>query len=84
MSKFGNLKKTTTNAPAPVAQIVPPSNPSVQANRQGRKAISGYFSPEMSYAMRMTAMQRGITLEKAMAEAFDMWLRQNGASPIGG
>lgn len=87
MSKFANLRKATANqAPEPPAIRIDAERPragSIQANRRGRKAISGYFSPEMSVAMRSTAIKRGLTLQEAMAEAFNLWLRENGASPIG-
>lgn len=88
MSKFANLRKATSNpAPEPIAANADTGAQAragtTQANRLGRKAISGYFSPEMSIAMRSTAIKRGLTLQEAMAEAFNLWLRENGASPIG-
>ncbi len=80
MSRFDQLKQAPANMqPAPVHT----NAPSVQANRQGRKSIAGYFSPAMSLAMRTTAMRRGISLQDAMGEAFNLWLRENGESPIG-
>jgi hypothetical protein len=79
MSRFGNLKEAAANVPEPV-QL---AGKATQENRHGRKVISGYFSPAMSVAMRTTALRRGITLQQAMAEAFNMWLRDNGESPIG-
>lgn len=78
MSRFSNLKEAAANAPEPVTITT-----SAQENRVGRKVISGYFTPAMSVAMRTTAMRRGITLQQAMAEAFNLWLRDNGESPIG-
>jgi len=56
--------------------VLPPS-------RVGRKAISGYFSPEMSLAMHTCARRGGISLQALMAEAFDDVLRKYGESPIG-
>lgn len=80
MTRFANLKDSAANNdPAPPM----PHNLSGQQNRQGRKAISGYFSPQMSVAMRSTALRNGVTLQEAMAEAFNDWLRKNGESPIG-
>ncbi|WP_413783085.1 ribbon-helix-helix domain-containing protein [Novosphingobium resinovorum] len=58
------------------AQASPPS-------RIGRKAISGYFSQEMSLAMHLCARRRGISLQDLMAEAFNDVLRKHGESPIG-
>src|SRR3546814_11968027 len=51
------------------------SNP-VATSRQGKKAMTGYFSPEMSFAMHMTARKHGMSLQDAMAEAFHDWLRK--------
>src|SRR3546814_12612009 len=58
------------------------SNP-VAPSRQGKKAMTGYFSPEMSFAMHMTARKHGMSLQDAMAEAFNDWLRKMGESPVG-
>jgi hypothetical protein len=52
-------------------------------SRQGKKAMTGYFSPEMSFAMHMSARRNGMSLQDAMAEAFNDWLRKMGESPVG-
>ena len=52
-------------------------------SRQGKKAITGYFSPEMSFAMHMTARKHGMSLQGSMAEPFHDWLRKMGESPVG-
>src|SRR3546814_8407502 len=57
------------------------SNP-VAPSRQGKKAITGYFSPEMSFAMHMPARKHGMSLQDAMAEAFNAWLRKRGERPV--
>ena len=49
----------------------------------GMKAMTGYFSPEMSFAMHMTSRKNGMSLQDAMAEAFNDWLRKMGESPVG-
>lgn len=85
MNRFANLadrkptdEVTDQTAPAsPVAQI--PTPPS----RVGRKAISGYFSPELSLALHTCARRNGLSLQDLMAEAFDDVLRKYGESPIG-
>jgi hypothetical protein len=85
MNRFANLADrqpkndaADQTAPAsPVAQI--PTPPS----RVGRKAISGYFSPEMSLALHTCARRHGLSLQDLMAEAFDDVLRKYGESPIG-
>jgi hypothetical protein len=89
MNRFANLAdrkpKDEGAAPAPttsasasvVAQI--PTPPS----RVGRKAISGYFAPELSLALHTCARRHGLSLQDLMAEAFDDVLRKYGESPIG-
>lgn len=52
-------------------------------SRMGKKAMTGYFSPEMSFAMHMTARKNAMSLQDAMAEAFNDWLRKMGESPVG-
>ena len=87
MNRFANLAdrmpKSDSAAPASnaaasvVAQIPPPPS------RVGRKAISGYFAPELSLALHTCARRHGLSLQDLMAEAFDDVLRKYGESPIG-
>ncbi len=69
-------REERTTASAAKVPAVPPS-------RQGKKAMTGYFSPEMSFAMHVTARKHGMSLQDAMAEAFNDWLRKMGESPVG-
>jgi hypothetical protein len=59
------------------------ANTATAPSRQGKKAMTGYFSPEMSFAMHMTSRKNGMSLQDAMAEAFNDWLRKMGESPVG-
>ena len=84
MSRFAKLADkpkemagTSAIASEAITLSVPPPS------RVGRKAISGYFSPEMSLAMHTCARRGGISLQALMAEAFDDVLRKYGESPIG-
>lgn len=84
MSRFAKLADkpkemagTSAIASEAITSSVPPPS------RVGRKAISGYFSPEMSLAMHTCARRGGISLQALMAEAFDDVLRKHGESPIG-
>lgn len=73
-------------AAAPIARSTgtgSSSSSAVAPSRQGKKAMTGYFSPEMSFAMHMTARKHGMSLQDAMAEAFNDWLRKMGESPVG-
>ena len=75
MEVSGETHQTTSTDP----QSMTPTPPS----RIGRKAIAGYFSPEMSLAMHVCARKQGVSLQALMAEAFDDVLRKYGESPIG-
>ena len=87
MNRFANLADRTpkgdgaepsSTAPASVVAQVP-----TPPSRVGRKAISGYFSPELSLALHTCARRHGLSLQDLMAEAFDDVLRKYGESPIG-
>jgi hypothetical protein len=89
MSRKGSLLALRDRDPAPASAQpegkAPNANSgsSVAPSRQGKKAMTGYFSPEMSFAMHMTARKHGMSLQDAMAEAFNDWLRKMGESPVG-
>lgn len=98
MSRKGSLLALRDREPAPTpkpeapgkAATVPAAATSTSTNssptapsRQGKKAMTGYFSPEMSFAMHMTARKNGMSLQDAMGEAFNDWLRKMGESPVG-
>src|SRR3546814_17120744 len=57
------------------------SNP-VAPSRQGKQARTGYLSPEMSFAMHMTARKPGMNLEDALAEAINDCIRKMGESAV--
>ena len=86
MNRFANLAdrapkdEAKATAPASTPPIVPVLTP---PSRVGRKAISGYFAPELSLALHTCARRHGLTLQDLMAEAFDDVLRKYGESPIG-
>lgn len=71
-----------TTIPAVANNTTTVSSPTAPS-RQGKKAMTGYFSPEMSFAMHMTARKNGMSLQDAMGEAFNDWLRKMGESPVG-
>lgn len=85
MNRFANLadrkpkegEAAATKPATPAAQIATPPS------RVGRKAISGYFAPELSLALHTCARRNGLSLQDLMAEAFDDVLRKYGESPIG-
>jgi len=97
MSRKGSLLALRDREPAPALKAEAPDkaatipaaansaslSTTTPPSRQGKKAMTGYFSPEMSFAMHMTARKNGMSLQDAMAEAFNDWLRKMGESPVG-
>lgn len=84
MSRFAKLADKPKEVAEPrvtASEIINSSTP--PPSRVGRKAISGYFSPEMSLALHTCARRNGISLQALMAEAFDDILRKYDESPIG-
>jgi hypothetical protein len=51
--------------------------------RLGKRAIVGYFSPELSRTLNGIANDRDTTLQAILGEAIDLWLRENGKHPFG-
>ncbi len=51
--------------------------------RIGKRALVGYFSPELSRTLNMMATERDTTLQAVLGEAIDLWLRENGKHPFG-
>jgi len=84
MSRFAKLAdkpKEAVEARAIVDDVINSSAP--PPSRVGLKAISGYFSPEMSLALHTCARRNGVSLQALMGEAFDDVLRKHGESPVG-
>jgi hypothetical protein len=82
MSRFANL---ADQAAKTAASETTKSKPVIAAppSRVGRKAISGYFSPELSFALHHCARRHDLSLQALMAEAFNDVLRKYGESPAG-
>lgn len=84
MSRFGNVRETKPATTPAQARFTPEvSNANASPSRAGKKAMTGYFSPELSMTFKITAMRHGITVEAAMGEALNDWLRKMGESPVG-
>lgn len=82
MNRFANLAdKPRETAVIDATDPIPPT--ATPPSRIGRKAISGYFSPELSLALHHCARRNGLSLQALMAEAFNDVLRKYGESPIG-
>lgn len=92
MSKFGAMKQQRVEKaratdtppmaePAPGAASDGPSPRSMA--RQGKKAVSAYFSPEVSRGLNVLAAENGTTLQALLGEAIDLLMRQHGKHPFG-
>ncbi|RSU45581.1 ribbon-helix-helix domain-containing protein [Sphingomonas sp. S-NIH.Pt15_0812] len=87
MSKFGAMRqqraeraKVELSAPVPASEG---SSPVRSTARQGKKAVSAYFSPEVSRGLNVLAAENGTTLQALMGEAIDLLMRQYGKHPFG-
>jgi hypothetical protein len=84
MSRFAAMKAERQAKPAETAvardETLGDPRPAV---RRGKKAISGYFSPEVSRALHILALERDTSLQALMGEAFDDLMRKYGRHPYG-
>ncbi|MGR6331423.1 ribbon-helix-helix domain-containing protein [Sphingomonas sp. XXL09] len=87
MSKFGAMKQQRAERAKPEATTPTPTSdgtaPARSAARQGKKAVSAYFSPEVSRGLNVLAAENGTTLQALMGEAIDLLMRQYGKHPFG-
>ena len=85
MSRFSGLKAQLGPKPAPTVAADPPpaANGSRAKAREGKKAVVGYFSEELSRAMRMLALEEGSSMQALLGEAIDLLMRDRGKHPFG-
>ncbi len=68
----------------PERAVVAVAGPSSRAKaRLGKRALAGYFSPELVRAVNIEATQRDTTVQAILGEALDLWFRENGKHPFG-
>ena len=95
MSRFSGLKEdlsqpaptaakggTGGSKPAEVAAGAA-TKPGRAPSRQGKKGILGHFSPELSRALNLLAVEEDTTLQALLGEALDLLLRNRGKHPFG-
>ena len=51
--------------------------------REGKRAVGGYYSPELARTLNVMASERDTTVQAILGEAIDLWLRENGKHPFG-
>ncbi|OYX33652.1 MAG: hypothetical protein B7Y99_06950 [Caulobacterales bacterium 32-69-10] len=83
-------------APSPPAASAPSTNIAVTQEpearpaagapakaRQGKTMIAGYFSPDLARAIKILAVERGVTVQALIGEGLDAVLRQHQRHPFG-
>jgi hypothetical protein len=81
MSRFDAIRSERARPAAVVAAAAAPRAPA--SARMGKKAVSAYFSREMSRALHMLALEQNVSLQALMGEAFDDLLRKYAKHPFG-
>jgi hypothetical protein len=83
VSRFDAIRTERRREPeAPPAESAAPPAGRSQA-RIGKKAVSGYFSLELSQALNMLALERNTSLQAVLGEAIDDLFRKYGKHPFG-
>ena len=86
MSKFGAMKQQRAEKASAIGDSPDPTTatPAARAQaRQGKKAVSAYFSPEVSRGLNILAAEQGTSLQALLGEAIDLLMRQHGKHPFG-
>jgi hypothetical protein len=86
MSRFKALKSdiAAKAAPAPTPSAETSEATSTKAKaREGKKAIVGYFSEDMSRQLRIMAVEGDTTVQALVGEALDLLMRARGKHPFG-
>jgi hypothetical protein len=69
-------------APAPVKKEAAQGE-AARTPRAGKKAVVGYFSPNVSKALRLLAIERNSNIQALIGEAIDELMRKHGKHPFG-
>jgi hypothetical protein len=83
MSRFDAIRTERGRTPEPVAAEPQCQAPGRTPARVGKRAVSGYFSLELSQALNMLAVERNTSLQAMLGEAIDDLLRKYGKHPFG-
>jgi hypothetical protein len=76
-SRFQGLKSSTTPPPPELPRKEDKSS------RTGKKAVAGYFSPELSKALHILGIEQDKSLQALLGEAIDDLMRKYGKHPFG-
>lgn len=93
MTRFAGLKDDLPEARPIAPKTVEPSRvasigaPEIGGKRrparEGKKGVLGHFSPELSRALNILAIEESTTVQALMGEAFDLLMRARGKHPFG-
>lgn len=81
MSRFDAIREERAARERGAGEMSP--TPPAAHARAGKKAVSGYFSPEVSRALHLLALEQGVSLQALMGEAFDDLMRKYSKHPLG-
>ena len=90
--RLSGLKNAIKAEREPQQQVAPAAMPAESTRpatstrakaRIGKRAVVGYFSPELARTLNGLANDRDTTLQAILGEAIDLWLRENGKHPFG-
>ncbi len=76
-SRFQGLKSASATQPTDTPQRQD------KTSRTGKKAVAGYFSPELSRALNILRIEQDKSLQALLGEAIDDLLRKYGKHPFG-
>lgn len=82
-SKFAGLKSVRAAVPASNTEAPTDQRLGDRPSRQGKKVISGHFSPGLSRALNVLAAEQGTTVQALIGEALDLLMRQYDKHPFG-
>jgi len=83
MSRFDAIRTERAKpepASDPIVAVAPQGRPLA---RIGKKAVGGYFSPQLSQALNILALEQNVTLQALLGEAIDDLMRKYGKHPFG-
>ncbi len=87
MSRFAGLNAKLTPKPVlreSLAPVEPASITGARAKaREGKKAVVGYFSQDMSRMLRQLALDEGTSVQALLGEAIDLLMRARDKHPFG-
>lgn len=84
MSRFKGLQGNIAAKAAPLPADVAVAGTSTRAKaRDGKRAIVGYFTEDMSRQLRVMAIEEDTTVQALVGEALDLLMRARGKHPFG-